>query len=94
MYNRQMTVIQNFSKYKKKGALNLNNFAKYCHNENVSNNYYEDNKIVNGESSYKKNKNINFNSNISNRTIEDKIKKKECHSQPKMRNNANNCYTN
>ena len=94
MYNRQMTVIQNFSKYKRKGTLNLNNFAKNCHNENLSNNYYEDNKIVNGESSYKKNKNINFNSNISNRTIEDKIKKKECHSQPKMRNNANNCYTN
>ena len=94
MYSRQMTVIQNFSKYKKKGALNLNNFGKNCHNENVSNNYYEDNKIVNEEASYKKNKNINFNNNISNRTIEDKIRKKEYHSQPKMRNNANNCYTN
>jgi hypothetical protein len=94
MYNRQMTVIQNFSKYKKKGALNLNNFSKNCHNENLSNNYFEENKIVNEESSYKKNKNINFNNNIANRTIEEKIKKKEYHSQPKMRNNANNCYTN
>ena len=94
MYNRQMTVIQNFSKYKKKGALNLNNLTKNCHNENILNNYYEDNKVVNEESSYKKNKNINLNNNISNRTIEDKIKKKEYHSQPKMRNNTNNCYTN
>jgi hypothetical protein len=89
-----MTVIQNFSKYKKKGALNMNNFAKNCHNENVSNNCYEDNKIVNEETSYKKNKNNNFNNNNSNKTIEDKNRKKEYHSQPKMRNNAKNCYTN
>ena len=94
IYNRQMTVIQNFSKYKKKGALNMNNFAKNCHNENASNNCYEDNKIVNEETSYKKNKNNNFNNNNSNKTIEDKNRKKEYHSQPKMRNNAKNCYTN
>ena len=45
-----MTIIQNFSKYKKKASLNLMN-NKYiktnCHNENICNNYYEDNKVIN-----------------------------------------------
>ena len=47
---KQMTIIQNFSKYKKKGALNIvnkNYIKNNGHNENISNNYYEENKLIN-----------------------------------------------
>ena len=89
---KQMTIIQNFSKYKKKGALNIvnknNTKANNCHNENISNNYYEDKKvIINEGNAIKKNKNLNIN-NIANR------KNDYNHSQPKITDNANNCYTN
>ena len=87
---KQMTIIQNFSKYKKKGAINTinNNYVKNnCYNENISNNYCQINDI-------RKIKNLKIN-NIANRTIDEKRKKNEyTHSQPKMTDNANNCYTN
>jgi hypothetical protein len=92
-----MTKIQNFSKYKKKGALNIinNNYDKNnYHNENISNNYYEDKKIIIETNDNKKIKTLNLN-NIVNRTIDDKRKKNEYnHSQPKMTDQTNNCYTN
>ena len=94
---KQMTIIQNFSKYKKKGALNIvsNNYLKNNgHNENISNNNYcEDNKI-NNDANIKKIKNLNIN-NVVNRTLDEKRRKNEYnHSQPKITDNTNNCYTN
>ena len=94
---KQMTIIQNFSKYKKKGALNIlnNNYVKNnYHNENISNNYYEDKKIIIETNDNKKINTLNLN-NIVNRTIDNKRKKNEYnHSQPKMTDQTNNCYTN
>ena len=78
---KNMTIIQNFSKYKKKAEVNnlvnmtTKNNKKNCYNENVSNNYLCLRKNVNDEKYYKKN-NINLNiNNIANRIIEDKKKK-------------------
>ena len=94
---KQMTIIQNFSKYKKKASLNLmnnKNIKTNCHNENICNNYYEDNKIINELIDNKKNKNGNINNNV-NSTIDEKRKKSEYnHSQPKITDQTNNCYTN
>ena len=90
---KQMTIIQNFSKYKKKGALNINNnnyVKNNCHNENMSNNY-EDNKIIIQGNDNKKIKNLN----IVNKTIDEKRKTNEYnHSQNKIIDQSNNCYTN
>ena len=95
---KQMTIIQNFSKYKKKGPVNIVNkniIKTSCQNENVSNNYYEVNKILNEGNAIKKIKSLNINNNIENRTIDDKRRKNEYnHSQPKITDNTNNCYTN
>jgi hypothetical protein len=88
---RQMTIIQNFSKYMKKPNLNMNNnyIKKNGQNENISNNLFEDNKIISEGNETKNNKNIN-----ANRTIDEKGKKSEYnHSQPKI-TDSNNCYTN
>ena len=76
---KNMTIIQNFSKYKKKGEINPVNTSKYpkknCHNENISNNYVFKGKNINEEKYYKKN-NINLNiNNIGNKPLEDKRKK-------------------
>ena len=77
---KNMTIIQNFSKYKKKGEINLVNPNKYqrknCQNENISNNYYlNKGKNINEEKYYKKN-NINLNiNNIGNKPLEEKRKK-------------------
>ena len=53
-----MTIIQNFSKYKKKGDNNLVNTNRYikknCQNENISNNYIFKGKNANEERHYKK----------------------------------------
>ena len=94
---KQMTIIQNFSKYKKKASLNLMN-NKYiktnCHDENICNNYYEDNKVINELIDNNKNKNLNINNNV-NRTIDERRKKSEYnYSQPKITDQTNNCYTN
>ena len=93
---KQMTIIQNFSKYRKKRTLNIvnKNYIKNIgHNENISNNYYEDNKIIN-DTNPKKTKTINIH-NIVNKTIDEKRRKNEYnHSQPKIIDNTNNCYTN
>lgn len=69
---RQMTIIQNFSKYMKKPNLNMNNnyIKKNGQNENISNNLFEDNKIISEGNETKNNKNIN-----ANRTIDEKGKK-------------------
>ena len=95
---RQMTIIQNFSKYKKKGALNIinKNIVKInCRNENVSNNYYEVNKIKNEGNATKKIKSLNINNNIENKTIDEKRRKNEYnHSHPKISDHSNNFYTN
>ena len=92
-----MTIIQNFSKYKKKASLNLmnNKYIKInCHKENICNNYYEDNKVINELIDNNKNKNLNINNNV-NRTIDEKRKKGEYnHSHPKVTDQTNNCYTN
>lgn len=88
---RQMTIIQNFSKYMKKPNLNVNNnyIKKNGQNENISNNLFEDNKIISEGNETKNNKNVN-----ANRTIDEKGKKSEYnHSQPKI-TDSNNCYTN
>ena len=78
---KNMTIIQNFSKYKKKGDttnlvnLNTKNHKANCQNENISNNYFNALKNIKQEKYYKKN-NINLNiNNISNKTIDDKRKK-------------------
>ena len=78
---KNMTIIQNFSKYKKKAEvnnlvhMNMKNNKKNCYNENVSNNYLCQRKNVNDEKYYKKS-NINLNiNNIANRIIEEKRKK-------------------
>ena len=94
---KQMTIIQNFSKYKKKGALNIvnkNYLKNNGHNENISNNNNcEDNKI-NNDANTKKIKNLNIN-NVVNRTLDEKRRKNEYnHSQPKITDGTNNCYTN
>jgi hypothetical protein len=101
---KQMTIIQNFSKYKKKGTINITNKLcnmcnicnknqNQCHKENMSNNFFEDIKM-NEVKENKKNKNLNIN-NVVNRTIDEKRKKNEYnHSMPKVNDNANNCYTN
>jgi hypothetical protein len=101
---KQMTIIQNFSKYKKKGTINITNKLcnmcnicnknqNQCHKENMSNNFFEDIKIYEVKEN-KKNKNLNIN-NVVNRTIDEKRKKNEYnHSMPKVNDNANNCYTN
>ena len=97
---KQMTIIQNFSKYKKKGTSNINSInnnnnacnKNHCHKENISNNYFDDNKINEGNDNKKKILNLN---NVGNRTIDEKRKKNEYnHSQPKTNDNTNNCYTN
>ena len=55
---KNMTIIQNFSKYKKKGENNLVNTNKYlkknCQNENISNNYIFKGKNINEERRHKK----------------------------------------
>ena len=98
---KQMTIIQNFSKYKKKGTINItknicnicNKNQNQCHKENMSNNFLEDHKVNKGKE-IKKNKNLNIN-NVINRTIDEKRKKNEYyHSQPKVNYKTNNCYTN
>ena len=99
-HKKQMTIIKNFSKYKKKGSLNINNinninnFVKNnCHNENICNNNFDDNKIISVVNE-RKNKNLNLKT-VSNKNNEDKKKKKEYnHSQPKINSNISNFYTN
>ena len=76
---KNMKIIENFSKYKKKGEISMINTNKLnkrsCQNENISNNFISKGKNINEEKHYKKNDiHLNIN-NIANKTIEDKKKK-------------------
>ena len=96
---KNMTIIQNFSKYKKKGEMNVVNTNKHikrnCQNENISNNFSTKGKILNEEKQYKQNLiNLNIN-NIGNKTLEHKGKKViHTSSQQKKTELEDDFYTN
>ena len=95
---RKMTIIQNFSKYKKKGVLNIKsnkntkNNIYYHNNENISNNFCNDNKINNEVNLIKKINDIAINY-IPNKNNEEKRKNENNNPQQKT-DYSDNFYTN